>query len=56
VSNDSVVSFIIATGSQRETLERIWSLGGEVVSVNPVKRSLEQIFLEVTQGQRGADA
>jgi ABC-2 type transport system ATP-binding protein len=51
VSNDSVVSFTIATASQRETLERIWSLGGEVVSVNPVKRSLEQIFLEVTQGQ-----
>lgn len=51
VSNDSVVSFTIATASQRETLERIWSLGGEVLSVNPVKRSLEQIFLEVTQGQ-----
>jgi ABC-2 type transport system ATP-binding protein len=56
VSNDSVVSFTIATAHQRETLERIWTLGGEVVSVNPVKRSLEQIFLEVTQGQRGADA
>ncbi len=49
VSNDSVVSFTIGTASQRETLERIWSLGGEVVSVNPLKRSLEQVFLEVTQ-------
>ncbi len=51
VSNDSVVSFKIPTVSQRETLERIWNLGGEVVSVNPVRRSLEQIFLEVTHGQ-----
>jgi ABC-2 type transport system ATP-binding protein len=55
VSNDGVVSITIAAASQRETLERIWSLGGEVVSVNPVKRSLEQIFLEVTQGQGGGD-
>lgn len=49
VAGDGVVSFTIATRSQREVLQRIWSLGGEVVSVNPLKRSLEQIFLEVTQ-------
>ena len=53
-ASDGVVSFTIATASQREVLERIWSLGGEVVSVNPLKRSLEQIFLEVTQPQRGS--
>ena len=51
VASDDVVSFTIATAGQREALERIWSLGGEVVSVNPLKRSLEQIFLEVTQGR-----
>jgi ABC-2 type transport system ATP-binding protein len=53
VASDGVVSFTIATVSQREVLERIWNLGGEVVSVNPLKRSLEQIFLEVTQPGRG---
>ena len=52
VAGDGVVSFTIASISQREVLERIWSLGGEVVSVNPLKRSLEQIFLEVTQPGR----
>jgi ABC-2 type transport system ATP-binding protein len=52
VASDGVVSFTIATVGQREALERIWSLGGEVVSVNPLKRSLEQIFLEVTQPER----
>ena len=51
VASDGVVSFTITTTRQREVLERIWSLGGEVVSVNPLKRSLEQIFLEVTQGR-----
>jgi ABC-2 type transport system ATP-binding protein len=49
VASDGVVSFTIPTGSQREVLERIWTLGGEVVSVSPLKRSLEQIFLEVTR-------
>jgi len=51
VASDGVVSFTIATASQRQVLEQIWSLGGEVVSVNPLKRSLEQIFLEVTQAR-----
>jgi hypothetical protein len=36
---------------QKSALERVWHLGGEVVSVNPVRRSLEQIFLEVTGQQ-----
>ncbi|MGE5205131.1 MAG: ABC transporter ATP-binding protein [Chlamydiota bacterium] len=52
VISDGVVSFTIATVIQREVLERIWNLGGEVVSVNPLKRSLEQIFLEVTRPER----
>jgi len=51
VASDGVVSFIIATASQRQVLEQIWKLGGEVVCVNPLKRSLEQIFLEVTQAR-----
>ena len=46
---DGAVTFTIATARQKEVLQRIWELGGEVVSVNPLKRSLEQIFLEVTQ-------
>lgn len=34
--------------SQREAIERVWAEGGEVVSVNPVRRSLEELFLELT--------
>ena len=33
---------------QREVIERIWALGGEVISVLPHKRTLEDLFLELT--------
>lgn len=49
VAQDGVVSFVIPACDKRPTLERIWDMGGEVVSVNPVRRSLEEIFLEVTR-------
>jgi ABC-2 type transport system ATP-binding protein len=47
-ARDGVVSFFVPTRTQRVALERVWALGGEVISVNPVRRSLEEIFLEVT--------
>src|SRR5271163_4626724 len=47
-SRDGVVSFSVPTHSQRAALEKVWNLGGEVISVNPVRRTLEEIFLEVT--------
>lgn len=49
VAQDGMVSFVIAACEKRPALERIWGEGGEVVSVNPVRRSLEEIFLEVTR-------
>jgi ABC-2 type transport system ATP-binding protein len=48
VVSDGLVTFSVATRDQRAALEKIWALGGEVVSVNPVRRSLEEVFLEVT--------
>ena len=48
VSRDGIVSFCVPARSQRAALEKVWNLGGEVVSVNPVRRSLEEVFLEVT--------
>jgi ABC-2 type transport system ATP-binding protein len=47
------VAFTVAAPSQRETLERIWLMGGEVLNVNPVRRTLEDLFLELT-GRGGA--
>lgn len=48
VARDGAQILSVPAQAQRATLERIWSLGGEVVSMNPVRRSLEDIFLEVT--------
>ena len=48
VARDGVVSFCVPAHGQRAALEKVWNLGGEVVSVNPLRRSLEEIFLEVT--------
>jgi ABC-2 type transport system ATP-binding protein len=48
VARDGVVSFSVPAHTQRAALEKVWNLGGEVVSVNPRRRSLEGIFLEVT--------
>jgi ABC-2 type transport system ATP-binding protein len=45
---DGLVQFTVPAPSQRDALEKIWSLGGEVVSVNPLRRTLEEVFLELT--------
>ncbi len=50
---DGRVVFTVQAASQRDALERVWALGGEVLSVNPVRRTLEEVFVELTD--RGAD-
>lgn len=42
------VRIAVPTGQQRAVVERIWQVGGEIVSINPVRKSLEQLFLELT--------
>jgi ABC-2 type transport system ATP-binding protein len=48
-ASNGFVTFDVLASAQRAVIERVWSLGGEVVRVNPARRSLEQIFLEITQ-------
>lgn len=48
ISQNGVIRLSVPSARQRETMERIWNVGGEVISVNPVRRSLEDLFLEVT--------
>ncbi len=45
---DGLTRFTVNAAEQRAAIEQVWSLGGEVVSVNPLRRSLEELFLEVT--------
>jgi ABC-2 type transport system ATP-binding protein len=48
VVEGELVRFIVLKTEQRRAIERVWGGGGEVVSVNPVRRSLEELFLELT--------
>jgi len=53
---DGLVSFAVENKDQRQAIEKVWSLDGEIVSVNPVRRSLEEIFLEVTNEAASAES
>ena len=55
VGSNGLVRFTVPAESQRGAIEKIWSSGGEILSVNPVRRTLEEVFLELTNDQ-GADA
>src|SRR5207253_5274834 len=48
-ANSTVVGeetrFAVSKGRQREAIECVWASGGEVISVIPVRRSLEDLFL-----------
>src|SRR3954471_4937260 len=46
-SSDGLVRFRADKSRTREVLESIWQQGGEVVSVNPTRASLEEMFLEL---------
>ena len=39
--------------SQRQTIEKIWLSGGEVVAVNPIRRTLEELFVELANQNGG---
>jgi ABC-2 type transport system ATP-binding protein len=54
VARDGIVNFSVPVHKQRAALEKVWILGGEVVSVNPLRRSLEEMFLEATADQQSA--
>lgn len=45
---DGGMRFVVNSKSLRGMIERIWAVGGEVVRVNPLRRSLEEIFVELT--------
>ena len=48
---DGLVRFTIPNEQQRAVMEKIWEMGGEVVSLYPEKKSLEQVFVELTKAE-----
>jgi ABC-2 type transport system ATP-binding protein len=51
MSDNGFVRFTVKRERQREIIEQIWKLGGEVVRVNPARRSLEDMFIQLTKEQ-----
>ena len=47
-ATNGLLSVKVPTEGLRTALEQVWQAGGEVVSVNPVRKSLETLFLELT--------
>ena len=50
---NGLVELRVPVASQRQAVERIWAQGGELVSLNPVRKTLEQLFLELTAAEKG---
>jgi ABC-2 type transport system ATP-binding protein len=47
VAENGLVKTSVPVAAQRAAIERIWTAGGEIVRVQPVRRSLEELFLEL---------
>jgi ABC-2 type transport system ATP-binding protein len=47
-NKDGEVTMRVPAREQRAAIEKVWTSGGEVLSVTPVRRSLEELFLELT--------
>jgi ABC-2 type transport system ATP-binding protein len=47
VTKDGTLTIRVPREQQRATVERIWNAGGEIISIIPQRRSLEELFLEV---------
>lgn len=46
---NGVTRITVPAASQRVMIERIWQVGGEVIAVNPVRRTLEELFIELAR-------
>jgi len=56
-SQNGFIRITVPKLRQRSTIEQIWLAGGEVIAVNPVRRTLEDLFVELahTNGGRAAE-
>jgi ABC-2 type transport system ATP-binding protein len=53
---NGLVKITIPAQVQRMAIEKIWLAGGEVVAVNPVRRTLEDLFIELANQNGGQPA
>lgn len=48
--------FIVPVRLQRELIEQVWIAGGELLSVSPLRRTLEELFLDWNHKARQSEA
>ena len=46
VANPDSIRILVPAQQQRRVIEAVWSAGGEIVSLSPLRRRLEDLFLE----------
>jgi ABC-2 type transport system ATP-binding protein len=51
-AQNGFIKITVPALNQRRTIEKIWLAGGEVIAVNPIRRTLEDLFVELA-GQNG---
>jgi ABC-2 type transport system ATP-binding protein len=53
-AKNGLVEIRVPAAAQRKAIERIWAEGGDVVSLNPMRKTLEQVFLELTSVEKSS--
>ncbi len=53
-TQNGYIKITVPALKQRETIEQIWLAGGEVLAVNPVRQTLEELFVELAQKNGGS--
>jgi hypothetical protein len=46
------VRLLVEAGRKRELIEALWAGGSDVIRVNPIKDTLEEVFLSLVGGAR----
>jgi hypothetical protein len=47
-ASHAIVRKAVPANGQRSAIEQIWANGGEIISVEPKQRTLEEVFLALT--------
>lgn len=56
VAQNGTLKVVVDRAQQRAAISRIWEAGGEIISVSPHRRSLEEVFLELTGEAKASSA
>ena len=53
IPQNGFIKITVPALRQRSTIEQIWLAGGEVIAVNPIRRTLEDLFVELAHTNGG---